>query len=253
MELELVPLLQLQRDLYDIPNGQARFQIYLETMLNADASDAELLPLVSMNPMGKAHIPALLDDLLALDAEAIAAQAIAAHSAQFQTDPGSFKLGLVVADDRMGGWTNRYTCEFTARFELAQSLKRNWLSVILWTSETPSVQTVWEETLIALYRTAYIQRHGAASTLQAMLNQEGYAMAMAGCQQPTLDAEDLAYTREVIAPHLSTQDYPTIMACLFGDRAAQSLGYPPQGLSDRAGFAMALHQARHHQTAPLQG
>jgi hypothetical protein len=34
------------------------------------------------------------------------------------------------------------------------------------------------------------------------------------------------------------------MACLFGDRAAAALGYPPQGLSDRAGLALALSQAR---------
>ena len=34
------------------------------------------------------------------------------------------------------------------------------------------------------------------------------------------------------------------MACLYGDRTAQALGYPPQGLSDYAGLALALHQAR---------
>ena len=39
-------------------------------------------------------------------------------------------------------------------------------------------------------------------------------------------------------------DRPTVMACLYGDRAAQSLGYRPQGLGDYAGLALALHQAR---------
>ena len=243
MALELVPLLQLQRDLYDMPVGQARFQMYLETLLNADGSDAELLPMMAMNPMGKAHIPALLDALLALDAEEIAAQTLATATDSIR-DPGCFKLGLVVADDLMGGWTNRYTSEFTARFELKPSLKRGWLSVTLWTSETPSAQTIREATLTMVYRAAYIQQHGAATTLGEMLNQEGTAMAMAGCQQPRLEAEDQAYSDEVIAPHRSTQDYPTIMACLFGDRAAHALGYPPFGLSDRAGLAVALHQAQ---------
>ena len=245
MKIELVPLLQLQRELYNISNGSERFRAYLKTMLNADASDAELLPMVSMNPMGKAHIPAMLDTLLAINAEAVAAQAIADVSDQFQEGADRFKLGLVVADDLMGGWTNRYTSEFGHRFQVEPSLKRKWLMVILWASESPSVQTVREETLTTLYRTAYIRRHGIAHTLQEMLHQEGYAMAMAGCQQPTLTPEDRAYTQEVIAPYLSTQDYPTIMACLFGDPTAHLLGYPPQGLSERAGFALALYQAQH--------
>jgi hypothetical protein len=133
--------------------------------------------------------------------------------------------------------------EFSTRFNLEPSLKRGWLTGILWTSEPPSVQQVREATLTTVYRAVYIQRHRAARTLQAMLQQEGYAMSMAGCQQPMLDSDDLAYTREVIAPYLSAQDYPTIIACLFGDRAARELGYRSQGLSDYAGLALALHES----------
>ena len=69
-------------------------------------------------------------------------------------------------------------------------------------------------------------------------------MAQAGCTEPALDADDLAYTREVIAPYLDTKDYSTIIACLFGDEAARSLGYSPMGLSQRAGFALALHDGQ---------
>jgi|GEM_PF-5667018 len=39
MKAEFVPLLQLQRDLYNISNGQERFHVYLKTMLDADTSD----------------------------------------------------------------------------------------------------------------------------------------------------------------------------------------------------------------------
>lgn len=246
MNIQFVPLIQLQREFYDLPQGQERFRIYLETMLNADASDADLLPMVVMNPMGRAHISAMLDTLLAMDAEGIAKDAIAKPLNQLDDIADTFKLGLVVADDRMGGWTNRYTSEFSIRFELQNYLKRGWLTVILWSSEEPSVQKVREETLTTVYRAAYIQRHGFARTLQAMLNQEGYTMARAGCQQPTLEKDDIAYTHEVISPHLMTQDYSIIMSCLFGDQAAHALGYKPQGLSERAGLALALHQARHN-------
>ena len=246
MKLEFVPLLQIQRDFYTLPSGQERFRIYLETLLTTDASDVELFPLVMMNPMGKDHIPAVLDTLLEIDADTVAASTIADISAQFKENSDAFKLGLVIVDDVKGGWTNRYTLEFTVRFEVERSLKRGWLSVILWASEVPSKQKVQEETLSTVYRTAYIQQHGVAHTLQDMLYQEGYAMAMAGCQHPDLELDDLAYTSEVIAPYLLTRDYPTILTCLFGDRAAQSLGYAPQGLSDRAGLALALYQAQHN-------
>lgn len=245
MKLEFVPLLRLQRDFYTLPRGQERFHVYLETMLNADASDVELPPLIAMNPMGKDHVPSMLDALLAIDADTVAASAIAEVSDRLQAVSGAFKLGLVVVDDLEGGWTNRYASEFNARFRMEKIFQRGWLSVILWTSEAPSVQKVCEETLITVYRAAYIQRHGFAHTLQEMLNQEGYAMAMAGCTQPAIAVDDIAYTLEVISPYLSTRDYPTTVVCLFGDSAAHALGYIPQGLTKRAGLALALHQARH--------
>jgi hypothetical protein len=94
-----------------------------------------------------------------------------------------------------------------------------------------------------IYRVAYIGQHGRARTLGELLRQEGRVMALAGCTGPSLDAEDLAYTRAVIAPHLEARDTPTMIACLFGDSAARALGYTPQGLSARAGLALALHDA----------
>ena len=109
MNIEFVPLLQIQRDLYSIPRGPERFGAYLKTMVNSDATDLRLPPLVAMNPMGKDHVPALLDGLMALDAEATASRSCAKAASQLATAPGNFKLGLVVADDLMGGWTNRYT------------------------------------------------------------------------------------------------------------------------------------------------
>ncbi|MBE9065425.1 hypothetical protein IQ260_02025 [Leptolyngbya cf. ectocarpi LEGE 11479] len=246
MKIEFVPLIQLQRELYNIPQGQERFRVYLETMLNADASDVDLLPMVVMNPMGQSHVPTMLDTLLAMNADGIAKDAIAKTLNQWDDIASAFKLGLVIADDRMGAWTNRYTSEFSIRFEMQNHLKRGWLSVLLWTSEEPSVQKVQEETLITVYRAAYIQQHGLAHTLQEMLNQEGYAMAMAGCQHPTLEKDDMAYTHKIISPYLLTQDYATIMTCLFGDQVAHALGYKPQGLSQHAGLAWALHQAQHN-------
>ena len=62
--------------------------------------------------------------------------------------------------------------------------------------------------------------------------------------RPTLDAEDIVYTREVLAPFLDADDMRTCIECLFGDAAARTLGFTPRGLSPWAGLALALHDAR---------
>ena len=82
-----------------------------------------------------------------------------------------------------------------------------------------------------------------------MLKQEGEAMAAAGCDEPALDPDDLAYTREIIEPWLAASDRPTVVACLYGDEAARRLGYRPLGFSPRAGLALALDAARRRQAA----
>ena len=81
-------------------------------------------------------------------------------------------------------------------------------------------------------------------SLSRYLAQEGYVMAAAGCSGPDLDADDLAYTREVLAPWLDSDDMRTAIECLFGDAAGRTLGFTPRGLSPWAGLALAMHDAR---------
>src|SRR5262245_32036762 len=244
MNIEFVTLLQVQRDLYSIPRGPDRFIAYLKTMVNSDGTDVRLAPLVAMNPMAKDHVPALLDTLLAMEAEGIAARATMEATTRVTGAPGNFKLGLVVVDDLKGGWTNRYASEFFHRFERPAAYKRGWLGAWIWSSESPTVEAIREEVKSVIFRSAYVLEHGAALNLADMLTQEGHVMAMSGCSELSLDDADLNYTREVLQPHLKATDQPTLMPCLFGDPAARALGYPPQGLSDRAGLALALHEAR---------
>jgi hypothetical protein len=242
MNLEFVPLLQVQRDLYRLPRGMERFRAYIRTMVDPETKDIQL-PLSPMNPMGKDHVPALLDEYLAFDADGAAARAVAEAESRLLNVEGEFKVTLVVSDDAMGGWTNRFSSELVARSGSKPIHKRGWITGILWTSEAPSEIAAREEALTAVYRAAHIQQRGFAATLREIMAQEGYAMATAGRQQPSLDDDELEYTREVIAPKLDSKDYPIIITGLFGDVAAASLGYAPLGLSERAGLALALSDA----------
>jgi hypothetical protein len=245
MRLDYVPLLRLQRDLHDIPRGMERFRAYLRMILNEDGTDVALPPLVLMNPMGKGHVAALLDGLLALDADRVAAGAAADASADLAGLPGDYPVALVVADDLMGGWTNRYACEFDLRFSRAPHARRFWgVMGVLWSSEAPSASSVREAVLTAAHRAGYVLRHGPAVTLRQRLAQEGHVLAAAGCAGPVLDPDDLEYTRAVIAPLLNAEDMRTAVECLFGDAAGRTLGFTPRGLSPWAGMALALHDAR---------
>jgi len=257
MAVAYVPLLAVQRELQGLPRDYARFQTYLETIGARGRPQLEFPSLLYMNPMGKDHVTALLDAYLALNADAIGAAASAEAAVELQAEPWDVKTALVVADDLLGGWTNRYACEFTARFgpdqnrfettkseALPRWLSSFWITGLLWSSEPASARTARETMLAAIYRHAYVQRHGPARTLRDMLAQEGEVLAKAGCETPTLDADDIAYTREVLAPFLDADDMRTSIECLFGDAAGRTLGFTPRGLSPWAGLALALHDAR---------
>jgi len=252
MTFDYVPILQIQRDLHALPRTHERFQQYLRTIGAKDSDQLELPSLIIMNPMGKEHVTVLLDALLAMDADGIAARALAEAAEDLANAAGDFKAALVVADDWKGGWTNRYATEYTLRFpggatargELPRWAKNFWVNGVLWSSEPASERAVREAILTSAYRTAYLQQHGPARTLRDMLAQEGHVMVKAGCTGPVLDEDDIAYTREVLAPFLDATDKRTVMECLFGDAAGQTLGFSPRGLSPWAGMALALFDAR---------
>ena len=247
MTLDYSPLLQVQRDLYAMPRDRTRFDAYIATMTGSASGDLAL-PLTAMNPMGKEHVPALLDQYLAADTDGQASRAVKAREPDLAQFPGAFRTCLVIADDAKGGWTNRYTTEFSHRFESRAMMKRGWIVGLLWTSEPAVPDIAVLEVLVSVHRAAWISTHGVARSLGEMLAQEGWAMARAGCTEPVLDSDDLAYTRGVIAPHLEATDRATLVACVFGDAAARALGYPSHGLSERAGLALALHDERYGST-----
>jgi hypothetical protein len=125
--------------------------------------------------------------------------------------------------------------------------------MVLWSSEPATERALREAVLTPVHRLAYVRRHGLARTLRDRLAQEGHVMAAAGCAGPVLDADDLDYTREVLAPFLDADDMRTTIECLFGDAAGHTLGFTPRGLSPWAGLALALHDARHAAAARPAG
>lgn len=246
MNITHVPLLQIQRELHERPRNMERFYEYLRTIFGGDVSAEndipQLVPLIAMNPMGRTHVNERLDQLLALGAEAIAAAAVAEaqqrlapHLAAY---PGMYQHGLVILDDLGGAWSNRYVLE-TGRFADLQLNKYKWFSSGLFVSDAPAAARVRQSVLSGIYRSLYLDRHGAPKTLQQMMVQEGQTGVFAGIT-PQLDVDDLTYSREVLQPYRASDHYPTCIAAMLGDKAARTLGYQPLGLSAYAGIAVAI-------------
>ncbi|ABX03920.1 MAG TPA: hypothetical protein DEF47_10195 [Herpetosiphon sp.] len=132
MQVEYVPSLLRQRVLYDPPRGPARFEAYTTSMLNAQRDGIDW-PFVALNPMGKQHVPAHYEALLAFDAEAIAQQTLAEIQADFPPMDFALRMTLVVVDDLMGGWTQQHFTDWAYRFNLMPNPKNTWLPIYSWT------------------------------------------------------------------------------------------------------------------------
>src|SRR5262245_48455096 len=145
MKLDYIPLLPIQRELQSIPRGQPptfnglkRFRHYLRSMCSEDGTGLAFPPLVMTNPMAKEHVTARLDQLIALGADQLAAQVAADLSSRLPNTQGEAKATLVILDDWMAGWTNRYPVEFTLRFQsgalfgsLPRWTKHFWVSAVV--------------------------------------------------------------------------------------------------------------------------
>ncbi|MEO0374226.1 MAG: hypothetical protein AAF329_06255 [Cyanobacteria bacterium P01_A01_bin.17] len=248
MQLILQPLLRIQRDLYRIPNPMQRFREYLQTLTNG--TDEMVLPLSLMNPMGKRHVETRLGQLLELQAEKIAEQSLRDAERRLPFLDAIFRVALVLADDAGGEWTHRALTDATHRFEDPGRANDGWIVVLLWTSEIPTTESIQSAVLSIVYRRLYQNRHGFPKTLHQMMRQEGYATRFAGGGSPSLEADDLAYTRAALQPHLGTTHFPTQLACLYGDQVATSMGYPALGLSADAGYIAANAAAQESSLPP---
>ena len=213
MQLELLPTLEVHRELYAMPRGMERFRAYIAKMTGGTGEIA--LPISAMNPMGKDHTIAAVEAWIACGAEKAAAEAMQSAQARLAAVPGRLRVALVLADDVAGGWTNRWTTDFAHRFESAALYTRDFCVGLLWASETPSAGRAAEAVLQSIARAVYEREHGPARSLGEKLAQERFAGVDLG---------------PVPAQYLDATDAPTLFACLYGDYAATSLGYAPIGI-----------------------
>lgn len=242
MQVEYIPSLLRQRAIYDLPRGQASFEAYTASMLNSQRDGIEW-PFAALNPMGKEHVAAHYDALLAFDAEVIAQQTLSEIQADFPALDLALRMTLVVVDDLMGGWTNQHFTDWAYRFSSIPNSKNPWMAVYSWTSSMPTPSLIVQAVRAVFYRAGYCLKHGTAQSLAQMLRQEGAVARFAGQALPIYQPDELAYIRELIAEYQQSTHQPTQFAAFYGDEIAAAVGYPSLGLSAYAGLVVATLDA----------
>jgi hypothetical protein len=116
LRVSYLPVLQILRELYVQPRDAQRFQRYVATLTGG--SDDVVLPIGVANPLARAHALVKIDELLALGADALGAEAAATAARRLKGIAADveIKASVVLADDVGGGWTNRFTTEASVRF-----------------------------------------------------------------------------------------------------------------------------------------
>ncbi len=225
-----------------------RFDEYVKTMI--DDHERVILPLQTFNPMSREHVAEVLDALLEMGAEEIAADAAQVADRRIGGIERPMRIFIVVADDARGGWTDRSITDYEFRFTKKAMLGEGWVQVLQWSSEGASSERLYRDVQAEMYRRLYLDRFGLPETLGEMFRQEGMASAFAGSPERDMPVDDLDYTRETIKAHLDSRDRGVHFACLYGDEAAASCGYEPLGFSPWAGFAVAHADAVEGDTLP---
>ncbi|MBM4413572.1 MAG: hypothetical protein FJ040_09055 [Chloroflexi bacterium] len=249
MAITYIPLLTKIRPLYDLPREpDQRFPFYI-----AQVRDGETIgcpPLVAYNPMGKAHVGAHLDTLIALGVDNLAQAWIEVLPPTMTARLGDMRLGIAVVDDVAGGWTERSAYEMNERFPQTQAkATAGWLTTFVYASEPIELSQVAARVTATVARAAIIATRGVAHTIEQMVAQEAlvYQYAMPPF---AIDDDEFAYTSAVIGPYLAAVDYPTQVAVLLGDELARRNGFVPLGFAPYAGLAWAARGGlTHHGTS----
>jgi hypothetical protein len=239
MPLHLLPTINKMIDLYEKPRSMERFQEYLK-LLQGDTRDDLAFPIGNFNPMAKEHVLEKLKLLRMLKAEAIIEETLAGIDLPIKEE---IHVALNLADDLKGAWTNHYTTDYDSKFKLNALLKRNFCTVLLWTSEEHTPDLVEQRTREAVYRNAYRLTYPQPLTLEEHIEQERFVAKYCSLEPDSLfqfpDAEAF-YLK-----HRKTEEYHIIFNFLYGDEACRSLGFPALGVTqERCGYRFAAVTAK---------
>ncbi len=242
-QFTLHPILQKMQQLYQLPRTRERFEAYLLMLQGKEKTDM-ILPIAGYNPMGADHILSKLNELQNLNAEQIIQEELEninanIHSKKDQT----IQVVLNLADDIGGAWTDRYTTDFSSKFEIQAFVKRNFCTPYFWTSEAYTQELIIQRTREYAYRTLHTIEKGKPTTLKDHIEQEIYVQLHSN-NTSKMNENDFSEIKKHYTENANSEDYNLIFNFFYGDEASESLAYKTYGIRNNAGWDYVKFVAR---------
>ncbi|MEO1451840.1 MAG: hypothetical protein AAFV07_20080 [Bacteroidota bacterium] len=245
MHFSLMPLFEDMLMLYNMPPGRERFEAYLTLMRGSSNSKDDMVrPIGGYNPMAKSHVPAQLYDLITLGAEDLAREALMAVNQLVANKHPSreIQLGMVLADDLMGGWTFRHTTDYESKFVLNALVTRHLATTYIWTSESYTPTQIRRQVADYALRTVHWLDHPKPRTLLEHIAQEQFVAKHNPFATDLAPLDKPEEVQEVLDTFGEMEDYHLTLNLLYGDQAVEEIGHTPQGISEpMAGFRWAIY------------
>lgn len=233
--IELVPTIATMAEIYRLPReggaASPRFKRYVALV-------PRLYGLAAYNPMAGPHALETTEQLLAVDAEAVALEA-ASEVANLCNYPDTITLAVVLCAP--GAWTDRLATEIQHRTTGRPPAGRG--LVLHWTRETPTAEQIRREAIAEAVRVMAVAVLGRRESVASLLHREGLAYALGGNPYGLVTAEDEHAVRDAVEVLGASEEMGDMTAVLYGDAAAAALGWTPVGIDEHGGYRWAIDQA----------
>ncbi len=239
----LLPVLDQIEALYLLPRNKGRFDAYLD-LLQGETKNDMVLPIAGFNPMAKDFVLKKVEELKSLSAEELMKEVL--HSINSETKSKAlpeFKVALNLSDDIGGAWSNRFTVEFSSKFEIDDIFKRNFCTPIFWSSEDYSEELIIHRTRAYVFRTLFWVEHGKPNNLKNHVLQEAYVQTKTP-SNPDYGMIDMDTSKAFFDKYSETEDYSVLFNFFFGDEASEVLNYPKYGSMKNEGFIFSAYAAQ---------
>jgi hypothetical protein len=231
MSFEVLPILDQMLNFYQLPKDMDRFSAYMK-ILNGDSKADMQVPVSFYNPMGKEHVGEKIQELIDLNAEAIAKEVIDEVNRTLASENlPTFKMVINLADDLKGAWTSKYTCDYDAKFKLNAFLERRFCVPVFWSSEVLSEKIIRDRITQACYRTVFQIKKGTPKTLEEHINQEAFAYQTSKINPNDTPLLNIDSVISFYSENKNSTDYSLIFYFLYGDAASEELGFKKYGIS----------------------
>lgn len=237
MQFEIIPVLSIMEEIYRLPLNPDRFKKYI-ALLNGGDKNRLAVPVGGFNPMAK---QAVLDTLLkmkALGAEEIAKQALSEINIKLNPTQKTFKVGLNIADDIGGSWSNKHQTAYESIFKFNGVFNYDFCTPYFWMSEEITETLIYERTKNYAWRTVFWLQNGKPKTLEDHLNQEEFVCKNTETSK-TIMSSELENLKHFFDRNKQSTDSDLIFNFFFGDKASSEFGYSIFGVEEVTGFDLA--------------